>query len=333
MRQTLRIAALVVAAAGPVVAGQNADADKVLAAARSAMGGSKLEAVTALSATGRTLRPGPDGNTRETEFELDLALPDKYLMRSVIAAMGNMSIYRMTGFNGGQPIEEIDRPPNLMGGNIIVAFRGPGGTETDPAKMTPAQKAEFDAARLVSAKREFTKLGLGMLAAALPSYPVTFTHAGQAESPDGTADVLEVAGEGGFAARLFVDAKTHLPLMLTWMDKEPLIMQMTTGGRAGGPPPPPPSGGGGVVVQQFSTGGGAPSKEDFDKMAAARKDAEAKRRTVEFRLYYGDYRPVGGVKLPHSFQRSVDGKPTEEMVIDSFKVNPKIDVKKFQVSK
>ena len=39
-------------------------------------------------------------------------------MRSVLAAMGNMSIYRNSGFNGGQVIEEIDRPPNLAGGGM-----------------------------------------------------------------------------------------------------------------------------------------------------------------------------------------------------------------------
>ena len=34
---------------------------------------------------------------------------------------------------------------------------------------------------------------------------------------EGKADVLDVTGEGGFAARLFIDQKSHLPLMLTWM--------------------------------------------------------------------------------------------------------------------
>ena len=73
-----------------------------------------------------------------------------------------------------------------------------------------------------------------MLVTSLPSYPLTFTHGGTAESPDGTADVVDVKGED-FAARLFIDSKTHLPLMLSWMDKEPLRMVRPVGGpgRAG----------------------------------------------------------------------------------------------------
>ena len=77
--------------------------------------------------------------------------------------------------------------------------------------------------------------------------------------------------------------------------------------------------------------------EEREKMMAdleaRRKEAEAKRRTVEYRVYYADYQAVNGVLLPHKIQRSVDGKPTEEMVFDQLKVNPKIDAKKFQVSK
>ncbi len=40
--------------------------------------------------------------------------------------------------------------------------------------------------------------------------------AGRAESPQGTADVLDVKGAGGFSMRLFVSTDTHLPLMVSW---------------------------------------------------------------------------------------------------------------------
>ena len=49
---------------------------------------------------------------------------------------------------------------------------------------------------------------------------LTFTYVGKAESPDGEAEVLDAKGDGNFAARLFVDAKTHLPVMLTYQDRE-----------------------------------------------------------------------------------------------------------------
>jgi hypothetical protein len=329
-----------------LAAGQGRDANQLLAGARTALGGDKLAAVKTLTAVGRTVRTNQAGATVENEFELALELPDKYLMRSVMMAMGNMSIYRNTGFNGGQLIEEIDRPPSLSGGMVVVRMGGPLGTTVDPEKMTPEQKAEFDQKRLLANKKEFAKLALGMFAASLAAYPLELSDGGQAESADGKADVIDVKGEGGFAARLFIDSQTHLPLMLSWMDKEPLIMQM--GGPGGGAPGP---GGGGAVTMTMSGGGGvaagapvhAPaggasmSQEDRDKMMkdldARRKEAESKLRTVEYRVFYADYKSVGGVQWPHRIQRSIDGKTTEEMMFDTIKVNPKIDAKKFQASK
>jgi len=338
----LCVAALALAAA-TLAAGQGRNADGILAEARKALGGEKLAAVRTLTAEGRTLRAAPNGTSMESEFEWSLELPDKYLMRSVLAAMGNMSIYRLSGFNGGQVIEEIDRPPNLAGGNVVIRIQGPGGSPTDPAKMTDEQKAEFNRRRVLANKTEFARLALGMFAASPAALPLAFADGGQAESPDGKADVLDVTGEGGFAAKLFIDARTRLPLMLSWMDREPLVMQMGPGGAVA-------SGGGGMAMTTITRSGppsggqggaaggpGTLSPEEREKMMqdleARRKDAEAKLRTVEYRIFYGDYRSVGGVQLPHRIQRSIDGKPSEEMIVESFKVNPKIDAKTFQASK
>jgi hypothetical protein len=94
----------------PLAAGQGRDVNEVLAGARTALGGPKLAAVKTLTAVGRTVRALPNGTSAESEFEMALDLPDKYLMRSVLAAMGNMSVYRNSGFNGGQVIDGI-RPP------------------------------------------------------------------------------------------------------------------------------------------------------------------------------------------------------------------------------
>jgi hypothetical protein len=219
---------------------------------------------------------------------------------------------------------------------------GPSGSAVDPEKMTAEQKAEFNQRLVLANKREFAKLALGMFAASPAAFPLTLADGGQAESADGKADVIDVKGAGDFSAKLFIDAQTHLPLMLSWMDKEPVVIQMGPGGtmasggnttmttitRSGGAPAGAPGGMGGM---------GSLTPEEREKLMkdveARRKEAEANRRTVEFRVFYGDYKSVGGVQLPHRFQRSIDGKPTEEMVIESYKINAKIDAKKFQASK
>jgi hypothetical protein len=213
---------------------------------------------------------------------------------------------------------------------VVMRFAGPGGA-VDPEKMTAEQKAEFDQKRLVANKKEFAKLALGMFAMSPAAYPVELSDGGQAESPDGKADVIDVKGEGGFAAKLFIDAQTHLPLMLSWTDREPITMMMGPGGTV-------TSGGGNATVTHVERGGATPpTPEEREKMMkdleARRKEAEAKARTVEYRVYYSDFKTVGGVQWPHRIQRSIDGKPTEEMIVDTIKVNPKIDAKKFQAAK
>jgi hypothetical protein len=343
----LGVSVAIALAAGSMAGSQGRDVNEILAGARTALGGPKLAAVKTLTAVGRTVRVLPNGTSAENEFEMALEVPDKYVMRSVLAAMGNMSVYRNSGFSGGQVIEEIDRPPSLAGGGMVVMrFAGPGGA-MDPEKMTADEKAEFDQKRLVANKKEFAKLALGMFAASPAAYPVELADGGQAESPDGKADVIDVKGEGGFAAKLFIDAQTHLPLMLSWMDKEPITMTMGPGGTVtmGGPGAGIAMGGGGAAVTRTERPAGAPgapggapmTPEEREKMMkdveARRKEAEAKARTVEYRVYYGDYKSVAGVQLPHRIQRAIDGKPTEEMVFDTFKVNAKIDAKKFQVTK
>jgi hypothetical protein len=332
------------AAAGSMAAGQGRDVNEILAGARTAIGGEKLAAVKTLTAVGRTVRALPNGTSAENEFELAIELPEKYLMRSVLAAMGNMSVYRNSGFNGGQVIEEIDRPPSLSGGGVMHIRIGGSLGATDPEKMTAEEKADFDQKRLVANKKDFAKLALGMFAMSPAAYPVELSDGGQAESPDGKADVIDVKGEGGFAAKLFIDAQTHLPLMLSWMDKEPLVMTMGPGGTvmAGGAPGAGMAVGGGNATFTRVERGGAPgtanmTPDEREKLMkdldARRKEAEAKLRTVEYRVYYADYKSVGGVQLPHRIQRSVDGKAIEEMIFDTIKVNPKIDAKKFQVAK
>jgi hypothetical protein len=329
----LALAAVVVVPA--MVFGQGSDVNKVLADAREALGGDKkLDAVKTLSIAGRSLRTNPAGTSTESEFEVAIELPDKYMRRDAVVNMGNMSIYRTSGFNGDGVINEMDTPPQLAGGGNVVMFRtiGPGGavTTTGGPPPTPEQQETVRRAVLAASKQDFARLTLGMFVKSFAAYPVTMTAAGQAESPDGKADIVEIKGEGDFVARLFVDSTTHLPLMLSWMAREPMVVvrQATAGP-------------GGNVVTFGGAPGQAPKanmtpeeRETLMKQAAEQaKDAEARRKIVEYRLFYSDYRTVDGVKLPHKLQRSVDGKPTEEVTFDKVKVNAKVDAKKFAVTK
>jgi hypothetical protein len=359
MLKTIRLLALAAAVAAPaLVAGQGGDADKILAAARQALGGEKkLEAVKSLAIEGRSLRISPAGTSTESDFEVAIELPDRFMRRDAVVNMGNMSIYRNSGFNGEGLINEMDTPPQLAGGGNVVMFRstggaggttftmGPGGAVTSGTPPTPEQQEAARRATLLTAKQDFARMVLGMFATSPAAYPLTMTFAGQAESPEGKADIIEVKGEGDFTARLFIDATTHLPLMLSWMAKEPLTMSRSVSSGPGGATAVTVGGGAPVVAGHAPAGqvsaGQTPranmTPEEREKLMKQldeqTKEAEAKRRVVEYRLFYSDYRSVDGVQLPHRLQRSIDGKPTEEVTFDKVKLNAKIDAKKFTVTK
>jgi hypothetical protein len=56
-------------------------------------------------------------------------------------------------------------------------------------------------------------------------------------------------------------------------------------------------------------------------------------KPVEYRLYYGDFREVDGLKWPFRLRRAIAGETVEETTFDRFRINAKIDPKKFEVPK
>jgi hypothetical protein len=322
MKRMSSCLAVVILALGVPLLGQGPGVMKILSDARAALGGEKkLAAFRTLAATGQSVRVTANGSSAPVDFEMAFELPDKFMKKDVMAMMGGSAITRTSGFNGETAIEVIDQPPAMPG--VIRIVRGPGGDPNAP--QTPEQQEQNRKNALIAAKQDFSRLLLGLLASSSPAYPIEFSYGGVAESPDSKADIIDAKGEGGFAARLFIDQKTHLPLMLSWMAKEPLVISRTfTGGKPGAGPPP---GGAGAHAQ-------AAMPEERDKMVKQAqeqvKEAEAKLRVVEYRLYYGDYREVDGIKVPFRLQRAIDGKPTEEVTLEKVKINGKIDPKKFE---
>jgi hypothetical protein len=181
-------------------------------------------------------------------------------------------------------------------------------------------------ARVLSVKQDYARLALGLFAAS-PAYPLTFAYAAVAEAPQGRADVLDVKGEGNFVLRYFINAETRLPIMVTWTTP-PTNVIVTVPGQ----PPPASVAPGAVVVPGPPAPAPGASKEETDKytkdVLALRSKAQA--TPVENRLYFADYRDVDGVKFPFRLRRAIGTETTEETTFDRFRVNPKIDPRKFE---
>ena len=197
-----------------------------------------------------------------------------------------------------------------------------GGPPIDPRK-----------ARLYTIKQDFAKLTLGMFAASFPAYPLTFTYAGQGEAPQGKADVIDVKGEGNFTLRYFINGQTHLPIMVSWTTPATNVV-MTLPGQ----PAPKDLAPGSIVVEAPPLPAATAPKEEQDKytkdVAALRAKALAGAKPVEHRIFYSDYRDAGnGVMFPFRHRRAINADTVEETTFDQFKINTKIDPRKFEVRK
>ncbi len=346
MRFFLRAVVILCLPAGAMVAAQpqGGDASKVLAATRQALGGEeKLAAVKTFVATGRT-RQVRGNNLVPIEFEIACELPDKYVRRDEIPAQESGPT--STGFNG-EGLIQLPPPPEPPPQTARPATSPAVSQASDPARGTaaampappgraggpPLPPPDPRKARVTSVKQDFVRLTLGMFAASFGSYPLTFTLDGVAEAPQGKADIIDVKGPGTFMARLFVNEETHLPIMVSWTMPATSVVLVVPGQPAPENLPP-----GSIKVDAPPPPAPTASKEEQAKYAKDVQDLRMKTlktaKPVEYRIYYADYRDVGnGIKFPFRLRRAVAGETTEETNFDNFKINGRIDARKFEVVK
>jgi hypothetical protein len=319
------VAALTMAPA--VFGGQDERASQVLAESRKAIGEKKLDALKALSVEAAVVR---NINTMQisSDVELLLELPDKYVRTDQPNAPGMIASGMTSGFNGDRPIQPVQG--GFAGGGAMVIRMGGPMPPSDAPKLSPEEQAKLEASVVRGQKQELSRFMLGWFAAAHPSLGAQYTFAGEAESPDGRAYVLDVRTADGFAARLFIDQQTSLPLMLTYQGPQRQVVM------AGGP--------GHATAGGGTHGGGAaqggtvkPSTDEERKRAqegAQRQVAELQKQApvmVDYTLYFEDWQPVDGVQFPRKIRRASGGATTEEWTINKVRINPTIDPKKFAV--
>jgi hypothetical protein len=258
-------------------------AAELLAQARAAIGGDKAAKVQGLSCAGTVARSIGDRQI-SGELTLDLQLPDKMLRTESISPMGDSAlIVTEQGLNGDTLLRStrtLNTPPGAM-------------IRTPPP---PAPGSDAEAQALRNSRAELARLAIGLLLAPPSSMPIEFSYAGEAESPDGKADVIDVKGPSSFAAKLFLDKKDHRPLMMAYRGASPRMVVQTQRVQRGTPLPEGPG--------------------HNDAQAPPAPDV------VDISLFFDDYKSVDGVRLPHHLSRSVDGQTIEELTCKSIKVNP-----------
>jgi hypothetical protein len=197
--------------------------------------------------------------------------------------------------------------------------------------LTPEQQQQaMRKTRVVSLKQDYARLMLGMFAISTDAYPLTFSHAGQAEAPQGKADVINISGPSNFSARLFVMGDTHLPIMISWtVPATPANLVITTPGQPKPASLPP----GAIVVEGPAPMAAGASKEAQDAYTKALNTLRVQAlmgKTIEHRLYFSDYRDTDGLQFPFKLRRAIGTDTIEETTFDRFRLNAKIDAKKFE---
>lgn len=208
------------------------------------------------------------------------------------------------------PAQESD--PTTIGFNGDQLLQIPAPAPPAPRPGMPAPPPEMFEnmlkTRALTARQDFARLMLGLFATSFKAYPLTFKYVGQAEAPQGKAHVLEATGDANFKLRFFVDMGTSLPIMVSWS------APARPAGRGAAPP---------------ASGAAPPARATAPPSSGTAPPASV----PEHRLYFADYRDVDGMKFPFRLRRGVGTETSEETTFDRFRVNQKIDPRRFEVRK
>jgi len=209
---------------------------------------------------------------------------------------------------------------------MVIRMGGPGGFASgDGEKPTPEQLAEMSKSMVRSSQFEASRLMLGWFAMAHPAANAQYTFAGEAESPDGKAYVIDVKNGDNFAARLFIDEQTHLPLMVTYKAPQPRMLSA-----GGGPRQVAPAGGNPHTVTMTSSMSDEERKKAQAEIEKQIKELQRQPPVLtDYTVFFEDWRDADGVKFPFKMRRAMGSETTEEWTVSKVKVNPRIDPKRF----
>jgi hypothetical protein len=228
-------------------------------------------------------------------MEIACILPDRCIKVRRMDSPFGPDIVETFGFNGDvqirRRVSDIPYPPDPF------------------ANESSAQKAERARRATVNMRHELTRLLVPLIG--LPLDPIGVTYQGQRELDGKSANVLGLEAADGYEARLFVDAATHLPAMVSWMGIPDIVFATESIATVRG----------GEVVRSTAPSSPPPG------------DPAAGRPKVERRIYYSDFKTEGGLTLPRRFKEVVDGRVVLDTRVAAYKINPKLDLDRFDPAK
>ena len=276
----------------------------------------------------------------EGDLEIAIELPDKFRRNETLTfGPGAPSLERLEVLNGTDSWEKTN------GGNGRGAgffFGGPGGgpgfggrgdVPPDAAQGRRQAPSPEDLERLRAVQRQNRRADFErLLVAFLLTTTAPVNWVGTAQSPDGTADVLEISSAAGPVTRLLLDSASHLPLMLSWVGGAPRGGGGGGGRRGGGQR----GGDAGDTTQGAPTAPAGPGDPGASAQGP-RAPADGPRagrpgggfQPATFEMHFSDYKTVNGIRLPHLITRGINGQTNEEVEISNYRVNPTLKADTF----
>lgn len=262
-------------------------ADEVLRQAREALGGeAKLKEIQNFTASG-SFRRVNNGQEQAGEKRIDLLLPDKMKISDTLSLIAGIELTIVNALNGSQAWSDS----HTSAGNAQVMTMRRGGNEQQNSEE-----------QIKNLRAEFTRYMLALFL--MPPPNASIEYGGEAEAADGRADILVLKNANNVVAKLFIDQKTHRPLMMSYRD---IALRMKT--------------------LKTNAGGSG----DIDKIVKDAKSNAPAREESDMQMRFSDYKAEKGILLPHLIVITVNDKPYEEWELKSFKVNsPDLTAKKFE---
>jgi hypothetical protein len=275
---------------------------------RQALGGAAaLDALKTFSARGSRTLETPAGS-RRLALEWLAMLPDHFveILSDSLPVPISIDVVSYSGLAGARAIQKIDA-------------RGLPFPETQYVDNSPEAVAARERVAVLRQARTFARLLLVLTGASTSAYPLKFSYAGTEQAEGKTYDMIDATASDGFTCRLHVDAATHLPAMLTWIEDLPSIM--------------PPSSTSVVTttsVVRVPSGSLPVLPPPMPSAPPPAPPASTRRGTGPKRWLFSDFKVQNGITWPRVIDEEFDGR-SEEIRLGSVKINPKLDARKFDI--
>ncbi len=234
----------------------------------------------------------------ESDIEYDILLPDKFRRRESRQPFTTVTVMQ------DENALTYSVPNPASGGD---AFR-----ENSPAPQAQARR-----------RADFTRVLLSLLLRTPSEKALEYRYAGEHNEPDGTAEMVDVKGEDGFAARLYIDQKTHRLVALSYRAKQLSHAVRAMARLAINTPPQRPTQAPKKLTPEEQAQLQVERWAEVEKRRKQFEEALENSPEVEYRWTFGEFKSVKGFTLPHHLTKAEANYEYEEWNISSYKINPK----------